>query len=173
MYHSAAAGETTLRIGRVIVICCGAGRLQPEIPVCCATIQSVMKRLASVFKENLQVNLRAYLWLVVCAAAGVAMAYLFDDSCQQDGGQHFLFSRWAWAHPGLFVGVWSRPLFTTIYAFPALIGYRATRLFTVLICVAIAHQTWRLAEDFRIERAPSRFPCSGCNPRFSFFARTI
>jgi hypothetical protein len=112
---------------------------------------------------------RAYLWLTVCAAAGVAMAFLFDDSCQQDGGQHFLFARWAWTHPELFIGVWSRPLYTSLYAFPALIGYRAARLFTVLICLLIAHQTWRLAEDLKINRAPLAIALVWLQPSFFLF----
>ncbi|MGE0130297.1 MAG: hypothetical protein AB7U82_19625 [Blastocatellales bacterium] len=97
------------------------------------------------------------------------MAFLFDDSCQQDGGQHYLFARWAWRRPELFVGVWARPLFTFVYAFPALIGYRATRLLTVLICLAIAHQTWRLAEDFKIKRAPFAIALIWLQPSFFLF----
>jgi hypothetical protein len=124
-----------------------------------------MKLLAS----RIQTNLRAYLWLIGCAAAGSAMAFLSDDSCQQDGGQHYLFARWAWVHPELFVGVWSRPLFTSVYAFPALIGYRAARLLTVLICLAIAHQTWRLAEVFKINRAPFAIALVWLQPSFFLF----
>jgi len=97
------------------------------------------------------------------------MAFLFDDSCQQDGGQHYLFARWAWVHHELFVGVWARPLFTSIYAFPALIGYRAARLLTVLICLAIAHQTWRLAGDFKINRAPLAIALVWLQPSFFLF----
>jgi hypothetical protein len=112
---------------------------------------------------------QAYFWLIVCAAAGVAMAFLFDDSCQQDGGQHYLFARWAWVHHELFVGVWARPLYTSVYAFPALIGYRAARLLTVLICLVIAHQTWRLAEDLRIDRAPLAIALVWLQPSFFLF----
>ncbi|MFN0088036.1 MAG: hypothetical protein ACKVX9_21770, partial [Blastocatellia bacterium] len=46
--------------------------------------------------------------LALCAALGLAMVFLFDDACQQDGPLHFLFARWAWRHPLLFVDVWSR-----------------------------------------------------------------
>ena len=97
------------------------------------------------------------------------MAFLFDDSCQQDGGQHYLFARWAWDHHELFVGVWARPLYTFVYAFPALLGYRAARLLTVMICLAIAHQTWRLAGDFRIERAPLAIALIWLQPSFLLF----
>lgn len=97
------------------------------------------------------------------------MAFLFDDSCQTDGGQHFLFARWAWVHPELFVGVWSRPLFTTVYAFPALLGFRAARLFTVGICLLMAWQTWRLAEDFKLPRAPLVMVLLWLQPSFFLF----
>jgi hypothetical protein len=112
--------------------------------------------------------------LFFCAAAGAAMVCLFDDSCQQDGGLHFLFAKWAWKHPELFVGVWSRPLFTFLYSFPALISYRAARILTVLICLATAWQTWRLAEDLKIERAPLAMALLWLQPScFLFSADTM
>ena len=77
------------------------------------------------------------------------MLFLFDDSCQQDGGQHYLFARQAWVHHELFVGVWSRPLYTSVYAFPALIGYRAARTLTVLICLAISYQDMAAGRGFK------------------------
>jgi hypothetical protein len=91
---------------------------------------------------------------MICAAAGLAMAFLFVDSFELDGGFHYLFARWSWTHPELFVGVWSRPLYTLLYAFPAQAGYLPAKLFSLLICLLIAHQTWRLAEDLKFERAP-------------------
>ena len=107
--------------------------------------------------------------LTVCAAAGVSMAVLFDDSCQQDGGLHFLFAKWAWTHHELFIGVWSRPLFTLVYAFPALISYRAARLLTVLICLAIGWQTWRLAKDLNIRNASLSIVLLWLQPSFFLF----
>jgi hypothetical protein len=112
---------------------------------------------------------QVFFWLTVCAVAGVAMLFLFDDSCQQDGGQHYLFARWAWVHHELFVGVWSRPLYTSVYALPALIGYRAARTLTVLICLAVSYQTWRLAEDLRIDRAPLSIALVWLQPSFFLF----
>jgi hypothetical protein len=97
------------------------------------------------------------------------MAFLFDDSCQTDGGQHYLFARWAWVHHELFVGVWSRPLFTTVYALPALFGYRAARLFTVLLCLLMSWQTWRLAADLQLQRAPLAIALLWLQPSFFLF----
>jgi uncharacterized membrane protein len=110
------------------------------------------------------------IWLIPCAIAGLAMAFLYDDSCQLDGGVHFLFAKWAWTHPELFVGVWSRPLYTLIYSFPALIGYQATRIFSVLICLAISWQTWRLAEELKIGRAPFAAMLLWLQPSFLLFS---
>jgi hypothetical protein len=103
-------------------------------------------------------RIQAAFWLAAFAALGVALARLFPDSCWQDGGYHFLFARWAWVHPQLFVGVWARPLFTTLYSFPALIGYPAAKLFTLAVTLLTAWQTWRFAEDLKLERAPLTIP---------------
>ncbi|MEP7342342.1 MAG: hypothetical protein ABI977_31740 [Acidobacteriota bacterium] len=113
--------------------------------------------------------LQAFLWLMLCALVGAGMLFLFDDSCQIDGGQHYLFARWAWTHHELFVGVWSRPLFTFFYSFPALVSFRAARALTVLICLAIAWQTWRLAEDFKLCRAPLSIVLLFLQPSFFLF----
>ena len=125
-----------------------------------------MNFLASRFRAH---SRQVCFWLTVCAAAGMAMLFLFDDSCQQDGGQHYLFARWAWVHHELFVGVWSRPLYTSVYAFPALIGYRAARMLTVFICLAVSYQTWRLAEDLKIDRAPLAIALVWLQPSFFLF----
>ncbi len=109
---------------------------------------------------------QAYFWLVACAALAVALVFLFPDSAQQDGGYHFLFARWAWAHPQMFVGVWSRPLFTLLYAFPAQLGYPAAKLFSALISLLTAWQTWRLAEEVKLERAPLTIPLIFLQPSF-------
>ncbi len=96
---------------------------------------------------------QAYLWLGIFAVVGVALLFLYPDGFQQDSGFHYLFARWGWKHPDMFVGVWNRPLYTFLYAFPALIGYQAARLFTVLLSLATAWQTWKLARDLKIERS--------------------
>jgi hypothetical protein len=114
-------------------------------------------------------SLQVYGWLILCAAAGLAMLFSFDDSCQMDGGQHYLFARWAWTHHELFVGVWSRPLFTFVYAFPAAIGFQAARALTILICLLTAWQTWRLAEDLRLNRAPLSIALLFLQPSFFLF----
>jgi hypothetical protein len=96
---------------------------------------------------------KAYLWLGVFALVGLALVLLYPDGFQQDSGYHFLFARWGWRHPYMFVGVWSRPLFTFIYGFPALLGFEAARLFSLAIGLATAWQTWKLARDLKLDRS--------------------
>lgn len=90
--------------------------------------------------------------LALLALLGVALIYLFPGCPEQDTEYHFLEARSAWSNPTLFVDVWARPLYTMVYAVPALLGFTAARFFAVGLGVAIAWQTWRLACDLRLER---------------------
>lgn len=109
---------------------------------------------------------RAFLWCVALAVVCSSLTYFFTDSYQQDGGFHFLLARWSWKHPALFVGVWARPLFTFLYAFPAYFGYLPARLLTVLITVITAWQTYRLAREFKLERPELTIPLLILQPAF-------
>src|SRR5262249_30646277 len=85
------------------------------------------------------------------------------------GGQHYLFARWGWVHHELFVGVWSRPLYTSVSAFPAMIGYRAARMLTVLISLAVSYQTWRRGEDLMIDLRSLAIVLVWLKPSFLLF----
>lgn len=87
----------------------------------------------------------ALLWLAACLATGLVLILLYRDSYQQDGGHHFLYARWAWTHPELFVGVWQRPLCSLAHAGPALLGYDAARFWSALLSTAGAAMTWLTA----------------------------
>jgi hypothetical protein len=97
------------------------------------------------------------------------MLLLFKDSAQHDGGVHYLFARWAWRHHELFVDVWSRPLFTLLYAFPALLGFQAARALTVLLCLGTAWQTYQLARQLQLRRAPLALAFLFLQPSFFLF----
>ena len=96
---------------------------------------------------------RAVAALVLMALLGVALVFLFPGSPEEDTVFHFLMARTAWTDHYYFVGVWSRPLYTALFAFPDLLGFEAGRLFGVAIGVATAWQAWRLARDLEMERA--------------------
>lgn len=117
------------------------------------------------FSLNSQAR-RASLWLMAFGLVGVLLVLLYHDAEQQDSAYHFLFARWAWQHPVFFVSVWARPLFTLIYFPPSLLGYPAAKLFTVIISLATAWQTFRLAEQFKLQRAELAVPFLYLQPAF-------
>lgn len=100
------------------------------------------------------------------ALVGALLVWLYPDAEQQDSAYHFLFSRWAADHPFYFVGVWARPLFTVVYFLPAQLGYPAAKLFTVVIGLATAWQTFRLAERLKLRRAELVVPLLFLQPAF-------
>ncbi len=91
--------------------------------------------------------------LALMALLGVTLICLFPGCPEQDTEYHFLEGRTAWSNPWFFVDVWERPLYSTFYALPALLGLTGARFFAVGVGVAIAWQTWRLACDLQLERA--------------------
>jgi hypothetical protein len=114
--------------------------------------------------QSQRASWRAIAWLVAFAIAGIALAIMYPDSYQQDGGTHFLFARDAWWNHALLVDVWGRPLFTALYAIPALLGYLPAKLLTVAVCVATAWQCWRWAEDEGMSRAELAIPFLALQP---------
>ena len=111
-------------------------------------------------------HIRGLLWLAALAVFCGSLTWFFMDSYQQDGGYHYLFARWGWKYPALFVGVWARPLFTFLYAIPAHFGYVPARLFTVVIVLVTAWQTWKLAADLKLDRPELSIPFVILQPSF-------
>lgn len=109
---------------------------------------------------------RACLWLLAFGLIGILLVLLYRDAEQQDSAYHFLFARWAWRHPVFFVSVWARPLFTLIYFLPSQLGYPAAKLFSVIISLATAWQTFRLAEQVKQPRAELAIPFLFLQPAF-------
>src|SRR6266508_3092969 len=116
---------------------------------------------------------RALAWLAFFAAIGLALVLLYRDSDQQDSGYHFLFARWAHRHPRYFVGVWARPLFTLLYFPFAQFGYASAKFFTVIISLATAWQTFRLARQIGFDRAEMAIPLLFLQPSFFLLSSTV
>ena len=96
---------------------------------------------------------RAVIAVVGIVVIGLLLVFLFPGSPEQDVDYHFLMARTAWVDHSYFVDVWGRPLFTTLFAPVALLGFMPARLFALAISVAAAWQTYRLACDLRMPRA--------------------
>src|SRR5262245_15116760 len=116
---------------------------------------------------------RALFWTVTFALLGMLLVLLYSDSEQQDSGYHFMFARWGWKHPNLFVSVWARPLFTIVYAIPAQFGYPGAKLFTLIVCLATAWQTFRLARQLDFERAELAVPLIFLQPSFFLLSSVV
>ncbi len=116
-------------------------------------------------------RLRAeHLWLAGFGLTFAALALIYRDSYQQDGGTHFLGARWAWKHPDMFVDVWGRPLFTFVYAFPALFGYAAAKLLTVGVACASAWLTFKVAQRLGVEWPSAVIPLVLLQPSYFLIA---
>jgi len=95
----------------------------------------------------------AVIAVIFMALIGGLLIFLFPGSPEQDVDYHFLMARTAWVDHFYFVDVWGRPLFTTLFAPAALLGFIPARFFALAISVAAAWQTYRLASDLRMSRA--------------------
>jgi len=124
------------------------------------------------FREDRSLRL-ALIWLAVFAMIGTALVLLYRDADQQDSGYHFLFARWAHRHPRYFVGVWARPLFTLLYFPFAQFGYASAKFFTVIISLATAWQTFRLARQIGFDRAEMAIPLLFLQPSFFLLSSTV
>jgi hypothetical protein len=100
------------------------------------------------------------------ALLGASMIFLFPGFPEQDSGYHFAMARAAWHDPVYFVDVWARPLYTLAFSGPALLGFKAARFFGLAIGLLIAWQTWKLAQDLRLERAWLVVPLLLAQPSF-------
>jgi hypothetical protein len=95
----------------------------------------------------------AVIAVIFMALIGGLLIFLFPGSPEQDVDYHFLMARTAWVDHFFFVDVWGRPLFTTLFAPAALLGFIPSRCLALAISVAAAWQTYRLACDLRMSRA--------------------
>ncbi len=116
---------------------------------------------------------QALIWSAVFGVLGATLVAMYPDSYQQDGGQHYLFARWALDYPWFFVKVWARPLFQVVYALPAQLGYAVAKLVTVAVCLATGWHTFRLAEQLGIARAPLAIPLLWFQPSWLLLSHEL
>ncbi|HEX2971607.1 MAG TPA: hypothetical protein VHP11_04710 [Tepidisphaeraceae bacterium] len=85
--------------------------------------------------------------LAIFAILSLAAAITSKDFLEADGIVHYLYARFAFQEPHLFVNVWGRPFCTGVYAVPAavagLLGVRATSLVLALLSAGV---TYRIAK---------------------------
>lgn len=91
-------------------------------------------------------------WRVLLIAGGVfsalslAAAIASQGFLEADACTHYLYSRFCFRELHLLTNVWGRPFCTALYAIPAVLGGRlAVRATSLLLALAIAWLTWRVA----------------------------
>jgi hypothetical protein len=109
-------------------------------------------RSATVNMEHTAKSRSVIVALALMASVGVLVILLFPGSPEQDTDYHFLMARTVWVDHSYLVNVWARPLFTTLFAPVALLGYTAARFFALAISLVVAWQTCRLARDLELAR---------------------
>jgi hypothetical protein len=113
---------------------------------------------------------RALVGLGFAAAVGLIVVDLYPKSAEPDGGFHFLKARWAFAHPAYFVDVWARPLFQLAFALPAQAGFIPARIFGLVISLAAAWNTYKLAATLGLARPWMAVPLLFLQPVWLVYA---
>ncbi|WP_224369296.1 hypothetical protein [Hyalangium versicolor] len=116
---------------------------------------------------------RAVAWTAALGVLGAVLVAVFPDSYQQDGGQHYLFARWAFRLPHYFVKVWARPLFMLVYAPATQLGYSPAQLVTVLVCLVTSWHTFRLAEELGLARPHLTVPLLWFQPSWLLLSHEL
>lgn len=72
-----------------------------------------------------------------------------------DGVNHYLFSRYSWRHPELFLHHWAKPLFTLLSSPLAQLGYTGIVCFNLLCAAATAFCAGEIVRAFGLRLAPA------------------
>ncbi len=84
----------------------------------------------------------------------------------EDSFMHYLFARYAPAHPKLFLDHWGKPLFTMLSAPFATFGFQGIKIFNILCATAVAWFGYRIAYTLNWERAWLAIPLIQFNALF-------
>lgn len=106
-------------------------------------------------QANLADTQRAYwvglVFLILSSAPAFCTQNTYDTG---DSIQHYLCSRYALAHPQLFLDSWAKPLFVLLFVLPAQAGFVGKMVLQCVLVIVSAH----LASD---SSAAMGYPCRG------------
>lgn len=90
------------------------------------------------------------------ALAGVVTMLVFDGTGDDgDSIMHYLFARYAPAHPGLFFNHWAKPVFVILAAPFAQFGFNGIKFFNLLVTLFTIFLTYRTAMAIGLRNAPA------------------
>jgi len=115
-------------------------------------------------------KLKAFLPLgVACICWGV-MIYTFFPALGSYGGEdsfcHYLFARYSWKHPSLFLDHWGKPLFTLLASPFAQAGWQGMVFFNLICSAATSWIAYRIALIIKLPLPWLVFPILCFNPLF-------
>jgi hypothetical protein len=102
----------------------------------------------------------------LCAVLFLVYALLSKGTYTDDDITHFLFARFAWKHPELFLDFWGRPVFTVIHAPAALLGFSAARIVSVCLAAGTCLVAGLLARSYGVRRAWMAAVLTAVQPEF-------
>ena len=94
---------------------------------------------------------RAYWAGLVLLILSSALAFCTQNTYDTgDSIQHYLCSRYALAHPQLFLDSWAKPLFVLLTVLPAQAGFVGIMVFQCVVVAVSAHLAYRIAVQLRL-----------------------
>ncbi len=95
-----------------------------------------------------------FLLLAAYAFAGLLTVFLFDGTGDDgDSITHYLFARYAPAHPELYFDHWAKPVFVILSSPFAQFGFSGMKFFNLSVSLLTFYLTYRTAERLRIANA--------------------
>lgn len=100
-------------------------------------------------------NNTAPLLLIILLSVLTLVLALLSESTYEGGDsiQHFLISKYAFAHPQLLLDPWGRPLFTLLSAPFSQAGFAGICLFNILCAAGTAWAAWRIVSQLGLSPA--------------------
>jgi hypothetical protein len=100
-------------------------------------------------------------------ALSVALAFVTQNTYDTgDSIQHYLCSRYALAHPELFLDSWAKPLFVLLTVLPAQAGFVGMMLFQCVAAALSGHLAYRVAVQLRLPLPWLAVPFTYCAPDY-------
>ncbi len=103
-------------------------------------------------------NYIAYFLLFICALLWLYVGFFGGNSDCGYGGadniMHYLFARYSFQHPELFLHHWGKPLFTIIASPFALMGIKAVYLFNIVVSLLSCYFCWKIAQKTGLKHSP-------------------
>lgn len=119
------------------------------------------------FKKFIQTKPEYWL-LIILLAVLVIFSVLSQGTWGEDDISHYMFAKFSWDHPKLFLDLWARPGFTVIASPFAQLGLMSLELMNAVLCVLICYFAFLIVKDLKFKRPYLVIIFLGLQPLFFF-----